>query len=335
MNQTKSFIYKYVLLILLLLLVCFLAICLGSVSIPLSDVFSAVFDWDASSINQLIIRSVRIPRVVGAVFAGVGLSVAGVLLQIVMNNSLAAPNIIGVNSGAGLVVLCILVFDPNHYTVIPFGAFFGALAAALLVYLIAHKTQISKVTVVLAGVAVSSLLNAVMNAILLFFPNASIDVSSFMYGTLSGLTYATIWLPCIVIVMIVLLLYFLRNSYNVLQLGDSIAIALGLRVNLIRFVLILFSAMLAGCVVSYTGLLGFVGLIVPHMARRIIGHNAKQLIPFSAILGALVVVLSDFIGRVIVSPYEIPVGIIMAFLGSPYFIYLLIRQKGAHTHADV
>lgn len=335
MNQSKQKAMKYIILFILLIISCFLAICIGSVAIPLSDVFSAFFKQDTLSINQLIIRSVRVPRVIGAIFAGVGLSISGVLLQISLNNSLAAPNIIGVNSGAGLFVLCILVFCPNHYNSIPFAAFLGALLAALLVYVIAHKTHISKVTVVLAGVAVSNLLNATMNAIMLFFPNASIDISSFMYGTLSGLTYNTIHLPIFLIGMIVILLFFLRNSWNILQLGDSLASALGLRVNLIRFLLILCSAMLAGSVVSYAGLLGFVGLIVPHIARRIIGYDAKQLIPFSAVLGALVVVLSDLIGRILFLPYEIPVGIIMSFLGSPYFIYLLIRQKGVKSHADV
>ncbi len=335
MTQSKQKAVKYIILFFLLIIGCFLAICIGSVAIPLSDVFSAFFNHDALSINQLIIRSVRIPRVIGAIFAGIGLSTAGVLLQIVMNNSLAAPNVIGINSGAGLFVLCILVFFPNNYYVIPFAAFFGALIAALLVYLIAHKTHISKVTVVLAGVAVSSLLNAIMNAIILFFPNASIDISSFMYGTLSGLTYSLILLPISLIGMISLLLFFLRNTWNILQLGDSLASSLGLRVNVIRFLLILCSAMLAGSVVSYAGLLGFVGLIVPHIARQIIGNDAKQLIPFSAILGALIVVLSDLIGRIIFVPYEIPVGIIMSFLGSPYFIYLLIRQKGGKSHADV
>ena len=335
MNRSNQKAMKYMILLLLLIIGCFLAICMGSVAIPLSDVFSAFFKEDALSINHLIIRSIRIPRVIGAIFAGVGLSISGVLLQIVMNNSLAAPNIIGVNSGAGLFVLCILVFYPNHYNTIPFAAFFGALIAAFLVYIIAHKTHISKVTVVLAGVAVSSLLNAIMNAIMLFFPYASIDVSSFMYGTLSGLTYSSILLPITLIGIIVVLLFFLRNTWNILQLGDSLASALGLRVNIIRFLLILCSAMLAGCVVSYAGLLGFVGLIVPHIARRIIGYDAKQLLPFSAILGAFIVVLSDLIGRILFIPYEIPVGIIMSFFGSPYFIYLLIRQKGGYSHADV
>ncbi|MDD5936462.1 MAG: iron ABC transporter permease [Clostridiales bacterium] len=335
MNPTKSYVMKYMILVAALILISFLAICVGSVSIPLSDVFYAIFDRDVLSVNQLIIHSVRIPRVLGAALAGVGLSVSGVLLQLVMNNSLAAPNIIGVNSGAGLAVLCVLVFYPSYYYAIPFSAFFGALIASLFVYLIAHTSSVSKVTVVLAGVAVSSLLNAVINAILLFFPNASIDVSSFMYGSLSGLTYSSISLPALLVIMIIILLFFLRNTYNILQLGDSLARSLGLRVNAIRFILILCSAMLAGSIVSYTGLLGFVGLIVPHIARRIVGYDAKRLIPFTAILGAFVVVASDLIGRILFIPYEIPVGIIMSFLGSPYFIYLLIRCRGGKTHADV
>lgn len=327
--------FNYIIVFALLALCCLLSLCFGSVSIPLSEIIRSFTKSKPSTVNELIIRSVRAPRILGAIFAGAGLSVSGVLLQIVMNNSLAAPNIIGVNSGAGLFVLLAMIFYPKHYAFIPFGAFLGAFLAAIFVFFIASRAQMSKIAIVLSGVAVSGFMNAITNALLLFFPNATINISTFMYGSLSGVTMQNITLPCIYISIVLILVSLFKSTLNVLLLGDSLAVSLGLSIKRNRFLLLVASATLAGSVVSYTGLLGFVGLIVPHIARKFIGYDAKHLIPFSIILGALVVVLSDWIGRILFIPYEIPVGIIMSFLGSPYFIYLLIQQKGAHSHVEI
>ncbi len=326
---------KYLIVFVLLLFTCFFSLCFGSVAIPLRDILSSFTKAKSTTVNELIIRSVRVPRILGAVFAGAGLSVAGVLLQIVMNNSLAAPNIIGVNSGAGLFVLLVMIFIPKSYALIPFSAFLGALLSAVFVFFIASRAQMSKIAIILSGVAVSGFMNAITNALLLFFPNASINISTFMYGSLSGVTMQRISLPCIYITIVLILVLLFKGSLNVLLLGDTLAISLGLSIKRNRFLLLVASATLAGSVVSYTGLLGFVGLIVPHIARKFIGYDAKHLIPFSILLGALVVVLSDWLGRMLFIPYEIPVGIIMSFLGSPYFIYLLIQQKGAHSHVEI
>lgn len=334
MNVTKSIFNKFLLLILILVISCTLAICFGSVAVSPTEILHAIFSKNVVSINSLIIRSVRIPRIIGAIFAGAGLSVAGVLLQIIMNNVLAAPNIIGVNSGAGLFVLLVMIFVPGNYYFIPLGAFLGALAAAFFVFTIAKRFQVGKTAVVLAGVSVSGFINAVMNALFLFFPESSITISSFLYGSLSGIGLSQIVVPCVIISCILIFIIIYSKTLNVLLLGDNLAGSLGLHVERTRSLVILAAAILSGCVVSYSGLLGFVGLIVPHMARHFIGYHSRLLIPFSALLGAILVVLCDLVGRIIFIPYEIPVGIIMSFLGSPYFIYLLIHQKGMHSHAE-
>lgn len=327
MNQTANNFMKLLLMFVLLILSCILGICIGSVSIPLSEVLNALIVPSSHDTNDIIIRMVRLPRILGAVFAGVGLSCAGCLLQTTMSNALAAPNIIGVNAGAGLCVIFILVYLPGRFASIPLAAFAGAFLAALIVYLIALRASVSKVSVILAGVAVTSLLNALTNAILLFHPDTTIDASSFMCGSLSNIKPERLYWPVLYILVVFFIVLLLSNALNVLLLGDHMAASLGLRVKCFRFLFLLLAATLAGSVVSYAGMLGFVGLIVPHMSRRFIGNDARALLPFSAMLGAVIVVISDLIGRTIFFPYEIPVGIIMAFLGSPYFIYLLIRKR--------
>ena len=331
--KASSYYKKIAILSLLLGISCILGICIGPVTIKLSDVISAILNRNPDVTITRIIRTIRIPRVISAVFTGIGLSLSGVLLQIVMNNSLAAPNIIGVNAGAGLGVLLILVFFPGHIAFIPWVAFIGALITSLLIYLIAYKTRVSKTTVVLAGIAITSLWNSIMNSIVLFYPNLSIDVSSFMFGSLSNIRSDRLWWPILYICVVFVLVLVLKNALNVLLLGDALATSLGLNINGYRFLFIILASTLAGSVVSFAGLIGFVGLVVPHIGRKIVGNDCRMLLPFSSLLGAFLVVISDLLGTILFRPYEIPVGIILSFLGSPYFIYLLLRKKGGETDA--
>ena len=315
-----------IILIIILFIVTLLSICLGSVKVSLSDITDALFNHNEDSTYYKIIHFVRFPRTIAAILAGASLSVSGAILQAVLNNNLAAPSIIGVNSGSGLFVLLASSFFSTHF-LISWAAFLGALSAALIVYLITLKTGASKITIVLAGVAVSSFLNAGIDALITFFPNNINSITDFKIGGLSGATSSSLYFPAIFIFIGLTAAILFSFDMNILSLGDDIATSLGMKVKLYRFILIVIAALLAGSAVSFAGLLGFVGLIVPHAARLLIGSDNRMVIPISALLGGIFVTVCDLLARLLFSPYEIPVGIIMSFLGGPFFIYLLIRRK--------
>lgn len=318
-----------ILLLFLLLIFSILAgLLFGSVSISPSDVFHCLIGRDTSSTAYILLHTVRIPRVLGGCFAGIGLACAGVILQAVMNNSLASPNTIGVNSGAGFAVMLAMILFPDTYAAIPLSAFGGALITTLIIFLLAYMTDSSRTSIILAGITVSSFLNAGINTIKLLDTDLTVNLTNFLLGSLSGLTMSKLKLPLLLISMALLFSFFLAEPLNILAMGDDIARSLGLRVPVIRFLLLMISSILAGCVVSYAGLLSFAGLIVPHITRQLFGNDNRFLLPCSALLGGSFVLLCDLLGRVLFSPFELPAGILMAFVGGPFFLYLLLKKKG-------
>ena len=258
---------------------------------------------------------------------GICLSLSGAILQGVMRNPLAGPNIIGVSAGGGLAALILLVLFPELYYLVPGGAFVGSLLATLFIYILAWKDGALPTRLILAGVAVSSLLNAGINTLMTFYPDRVAGVISFMVGGLSAITWIQVKmiLPYVSIGIILVLL--LPTKLNVLMLGDEIATGLGLNVERTRFIFIILSSLLAGAAVSAVGLLGFVGLMVPHIARLFIGSNYRYLFLGSIFLGGTVVMLCDTVARALFAPMEIPVGIIMSALGAPFFLLLLRRKE--------
>lgn len=326
-SPRRSILYICALLALLVISVC-LGILMGSVKINLTDIWNVLTGSDRSSTAYILIITVRIPRVLGGLFAGMGLACAGVILQSVMNNSLASPNTIGVNSGSGFAVMIGMIFFPFNMRLLPLFAFGGAFITSIFVFVLAYLADSSRTTIILAGITISSFLNAGINAIKLLDTDISLNLTTFMIGSLSGLTLNKILLPGILVLAAVIISFFYAGHLNILGLGDDIARSLGLNINLTRFLLLLLSSMMAGCIVSYAGLLSFIGLIVPHICRRLFGNDARFLLPCSALLGASFVLLCDLIGRVLFAPYELPAGIIMAFIGGPFFLYLLLKKKG-------
>lgn len=315
------------LLVLLLLFGVFLSISIGSTRISLSEIIRAMQQGDNTSTTYRIISYVRIPRTLAAVLAGCALSVSGAILQSVLNNSLASPSIIGVNSGAGLFTVLIAAFFPVgvYYTTI--AAFVGALLAVLLVYSIAKKTGASRMTIVLSGVAVSSFIGAMTDTVLTLKPDVAIERTAFLIGGFSGITMGRLSFAGGFIVFAFVIALILSYDMNILALGDESAKSLGLNVTSLRFIFLILAAMLAGSAISFAGLLGFVGLIVPHVSRILVGYDNRILIPVSALLGSIFTLLCDLLARVLFAPFEIPVGIIMSFLGGPFFIYLLIKGR--------
>lgn len=315
---------------LLFLAITFVSLLVGSVSISPGQIFRMLFDWEHTKAMRIMLY-VRLPRVMGAVFAGAGLAVAGAIIQSVLNNSLAGPNIIGVNAGAGFAVVLFGALFPLSYAALPFIAFLGALLTVLLVYFVARKTGASKLTLVLSGIAINSLLNAASDAVITFVPDALLNSYSFRLGGLSGINSNVLIPACICITIGVIAAFCLHNEMDILSLGEDTAKSLGLGVAKYRFLLLVVAAVLAGASVSFAGLLGFVGLIVPHMARLLVGAEGKYLIPMSTLMGAAFLTLCDLLSRKLFAPYDISVGIVLAFLGAPFFLYLLMQKKGRGT----
>ena len=310
-----------VLLLPLLLLTMAAGLCFGSAPLSFGDL--AAGDETA----RVILLGIRLPRVLGGVLAGVGLSAAGVLLQTVTANELAGPNIIGINSGAGLAVILLLTFGPKAGLWLPVGAFCGAFGASLVIMAVGNALGSSRSGIVLIGIAMTTIFNAFISLLSLLDEGILAQYNYFTVGSLRGLHLNDLLIPGILIACGFCAALSLSGRLSVLSLGDAAASALGVRVKSLRLVAIGCAAACATAVVSFAGLLGFVGLVVPHIARALVGQRPGKLLPVSALLGGILVILADLLGRVLFAPSEIPVGILMSLIGGPYFLILLIRRK--------
>lgn len=299
----------------------------GSVKIPLKDVWYYILSTNALGSMHDIVWNIRLPRNILAALVGAALAVSGALLQGLMRNPLADPQIIGVSSGAGLAGMIILILFPSYMHLLPPFAFLGALIAVAFVYALAWKNGIQPVRVILAGVAVAAFFGAGTSALMSFYSDRVHGTINFMVGGLATKSWEEVRLSWPYIVVGLVLALFLANKMNILVLGDSAAKGLGQNVELTRVVVTLVATLLAGAAVSVVGLLGFVGLVVPHIARLMFGNDYRLLIPVSIFLGAATVMLCDTIARSLFSPFELPVGVIMGFIGAPFFLYLLRRRE--------
>ncbi len=302
-----------------------LSLCFGAVEFTLDQILNALFT-DREGIAYQIVCQIRLPRIILGALVGGALAVSGAILQGVMRNPLASPGIIGVSAGGGLTgVLVILALPQLSFLLVPF-AFLGSLLTAALVYLLAWKRGASPIRLILAGVAVAAMLGAFTSTVMIFHADKAGEVLNFTVGSLAVRTWNHVGEIQYYMAAGFLLAFLLSHKLNILALGDEVAIGLGLRVELIRFLLIGVAALLAAAAVSVVGLLGFVGLIAPHMVRMVIGTDNRYLLPASALFGAFLVVICDTIGRTVMEPVELPVGIIMAMLGPPFFLWLLRRH---------
>lgn len=315
----------------LLALAAVLGAAAGSTSIDLGAALKEVLSGSAESTHARILLHVRLPRVCASLLSGAALAVSGMLIQAVLSNPLASPNVIGVNAGAGFFTFLALALFPGHAGTAPIGAFLGALLATLIVYAVAAGAGAGKLTIILAGVAVSSIFTAGINTIKTFFPETLYNGSTFLIGGFSGVSFADISPAWMMILPALALAFLLARPIDVLCLGEETAHSLGLRVGPTRFVLILLACVLAGAAVSFSGLVSFVGLLVPHIVRRLFGQGRHLvLLPAAALLGASFVTLCDLLSRVAFAPYEIPVGILLSFLGGPFFLFLIVKQRRHH-----
>ncbi len=325
-NSTDKRILKIVFIYIIFFVSLLVGVSQGSLKINVIEVINAIF-FETDTLNHSIIFNVRLPRNLIAAMVGINLAVSGVTLQGVMNNPLASPSIIGISSGAGFMAFVIMILFPEYSYLVPIGAFIGAIATAFLIYTLAWKNGVSPIRLILSGVAVSSFLGAGINILMTFYPERVSGGLAFMIGGLSGKTWPDFHLIWPYTLIAGLLCLLLSNQINVLQLGDEVATGLGLSVEKIRSLFIVLAAFLAASAVSVAGLLGFVGLIVPHIARMIVGSDYRYLYPATIGLGGAVLVACDVLARMMFDPIELPVGVIMAVLGAPFFLYLLRERK--------
>ena len=331
--RKNRIVYIYAISLAVLLLSVILGILLGSTKISLSDMLGAIVRGDYQSPEARILLYVRLPRVLGSLICGMALAVSGAVIQGVLANRLASPSIIGVNAGAGLAVTLCSAFGIIGGWQLSLFSFLGAFFAVMIVSTGAKKWGASRGTVILLGVALNAFLGAVSDTVKTFIPEVSIISNDFRVGDFSSVTYAKVIPAAVAIIVTVIVLQTFASDLDVLTLGDENAKGLGLNTGVMRIVFLMLSALLAGAAVSVCGLLSFVGLLVPHAVRRIATSKAKHLVPLSALFGAGFVTFCDTLARVVFAPYELPVGIIMAFLGAPFFIFILIQGKGGHRNA--
>ncbi|GGN53366.1 MULTISPECIES: FecCD family ABC transporter permease [Oceanobacillus] len=308
----------------LLLFVSLYSMITGSIEVGLGDLITGLFT--GTNENVEIIKDLRLPRIIIALFAGACLSVSGVLLQAVLRNPLAEPGIIGVSSGAGFVSILMITFFPTLYFYTPLFSFIGGAAAFLLVYLFAWKSGLDPLRMILIGVAINALFTGLSQ--LLSAQNASSLMSGISVdaSTLTMKTWDDVGIITLYGTIGLLLSLLLYAWCNHLGLKDKTLRNLGFQVNRARFIISVVAVLLASIATAIAGMFTFVGLLVPHIGRVLVGNDHKVLIPFSALAGALLIVTADTLGRTIMAPIEIPASIIMAVIGGPFLIFLLRKS---------
>lgn len=308
-----------------------LSLCLGAADLTLHELWQALKDGPSGTAGYIFWYS-RLPRTCACLLAGTALSLAGCILQSVLGNKLASPGIIGVNAGAGLAVTVCCAIGALSGWIVSVASFGGAMFAVLIVVWLAKKKGASRSTVILAGVAMNSILGALRDAVTVLVPETAMLSNEFRVGTFSSVVLARLIPAGILIVIAIVLVITLCNELDVLSLGEETAGSLGMPVKKVRILFMILAAILAGASVSFAGLLGFVGLLIPHVARKFVGGESRYLLPASGLFGAGFVTLCDLASRTLFTPYELPVGILMSVFGGPFFLFLLLK-KGGHRRA--
>lgn len=317
-KHPKIFIF---ILVIVLFLCFFAAINLGSIKVSMIQLFKGLFieyDVDVASIY-----SIRFPRIIVAMLVGGALALSGLLFQVVLKNPLADPGIIGISNGASLVSVIIGLFAPPLYYLTPVLAFLGGVITFLIIYSLSWKAGFKTTRIILIGVAI----NYTVSSLVTLANSAAASVSSSATGTISLYTWSDVKMLLIYLLPVIVITLFMAKACNLLGLEDRTLMSLGINVNIFRFGLSFLAVLLCSISVAVVGVIGFIGLIVPHLSRLLVGNVYKYLLPVSLLTGAIVLLVADTVGRLIIAPYEISAAIIMAIIGGPLFIMLLKRGK--------
>ncbi|MEC3606508.1 iron ABC transporter permease [Bacillus glycinifermentans] len=315
----------------ILLLVCFtLSVSIGSANIALSDIWSAIFSYDDSKLDSIIL-SIRIPRALEAALIGANLGAAGALMQAVTRNPLASPSIFGINAGASAaVVFLTVVFPAAAVPMMTMGtAFIGGAVAAVTVYVIASVFSENQrdISFALVGVVIQAILASVTQMLLIFHEESTETILFWLSGSLAGSSWEKLEFLIPVSLLGLLIAIAFGRTASVLSLGDDISQGLGQKMWISRMLITVTVIALAGVSVAAEGPIGFIGLMVPHIIRYTMGADYRTVIPYSAILGAVLLLAADIASRFVYYPYQTPAGVVTAFIGTPFFIYLARRRK--------
>ena len=325
MISTRKKILYYVLTAVALFVLFIFAVNTGSLKVTPSELFSGLFieyNPDVATIYDL-----RFPRIFIAMLGGAATAVSGVLLQAVMKNPLADPGIIGVSSGASLVAVIMTAFFPSLFFLTPMLAFIGGLIAFMLVYSLSWNGGLSPLRIILVGVAVNALCTGLMSAFNSATGSSYTGVASIVNANITQKTWDDFQMLAVYVVIGLVASFFVTNQCNLLSLEDKTARSLGMNVTRSRIVISITAVLLASISTAVVGAISFLGLIVPHIARLLVGSNHKVLVPYSILLGAFTLLFADTIGRTVASPYEISAAVVMSVIGGPFFIFLLRRSK--------
>ncbi|WP_243369264.1 FecCD family ABC transporter permease [Microvirga solisilvae] len=327
----------------LVVIVSLVAMSLGATGVPLSRVLGIITEQAAQpSGDALVILQVRLPRVMLGLLIGAALACSGALMQGLFRNPLADPGLVGVSAGAALAAAATIVvgdallsplIGPLPFTALPIGAFIGGLLTTFALYLVATRQgRTSIATMLLAGVAFGALSGALMGFLSYLSDDRQLrDLSFWSLGSLSGATWTKVAVATPLILPVLLVTPFLARGLNALALGEAEAFHLGVPVQRVKALAILLVAVAVGVSVACAGMIGFIGIVVPHVLRLSAGPDHRMLLPASSLLGAALLVAADTVARTIVAPAELPIGILTAIFGAPFFLWLLLRRQGGFS----
>ena len=339
----KLDIYRtYSLLIATLLITIVLSISIGSVIIYPNDIFFSLltlipfFDYqsDISESLTVIINQLRLPRILLAGIVGFSIALSGATFQAIFKNPLADPYLIGAASGSALgATIVLMLIGPiilMQISILPLASFLGGVIAVGITVMISFSSRsMSSNTLILSGIAVGALANAITSLIIISSDPDVRPLLSWLLGSFNTANWDEVIITIPYVLISTILLFRYRRIMNIIQSSDSEAQLVGVEVNKTKYILILISTLLTAVAVSVSGIIGFIGLVAPHAVRLIWGYDYKYLIPFSALLGSIILILADTIGRTILYPQELPVGVITAFIGAPFFIFLIIKGRSS------
>ncbi len=329
LKRSPSFLFPGLIISLGLLMICFIInITLGVADVSWHQIYQAIFSFDSST-EHLIIRTVRIPRSLVALFVGAALAVSGTLMQGITQNPLASPSILGINAGASfMVVLATSIIGNSSLGFYAVFAFLGAGITAIVVYGVAAlgKGGITPLNLTLAGAALTAFMGSLTSGILIVNQTALSEIRFWLAGSVGGKNIELLLQIFPYLLIGLLLAFALGKHLTILSFGDDMALGLGQETAWIKVIAAISIILLAGGSVALAGPIGFIGLIIPHIVRFLVGIDYRWILPYSAIFGAILLLITDTIARLILQPQEIPVGLIMPLIGSPFLIYL-IRQK--------
>lgn len=323
-------IISFIVVALLLVIVFIQSALTGSISVTPFELIHGLLT--GTNDDVAVIKDLRLPRILIAVFAGAALSVAGVLLQAVMRNPLADPGIIGVSAGASFMSVLVIAMFPALFFFVPLFAFIGGALAFFLVYSLSWKSGLDPLRMILIGIAVNALFTGLGQAIGFTGSGLTQSMSQVTTSTLTMKKWSEVEVVVLYGTIGLVLAFFVYRWCNYLSLEDRTAKSLGVNVNMARFVISIIAVLLASIATTVAGMFAFVGLLVPHIGRTLVGNDHKVLIPFSALAGALLILLADTLGRTLIAPNEIPASIIMAVIGGPFLIFMLRKSDRIYGH---